>query len=261
MEETRKDSGCICANCGEPLLGAYCAACGQKADVGRLSLTTLAGSLLRAIYDMDSKVWRTIADLTRNPGQVALDYIGGTRVRYVNPVKYFLTIYAISIALSVATGELDQNLQYSQQPTNIEELPVEQRAEVEEELAQVNNMLSNRMDMVTFLMVPILAVFMRLHNFRSGKNLAESLIFQCYVWGHFALLSIPLIATIYISPPLNFWAKNILMLVIFYCGLRVFYNRSWLRSLLSLTFFTLHSFIAALLSVNILLAFRSMGIF
>ena len=167
-----------CANCGAPLTGAFCSVCGQKADTQRLSLQTLAGNLLRAIYDMDSKVWRTILDLTKNPGQVALDYIHGGRVRYVNPVKYFITVYAISIALSVVTGELDQSIQYSQQQGGYGELNEEQKALVQEGLADVNEMLTKRMDLVAFLMVPLIAVFTRLHNFRSGKNLAETLSFQ-----------------------------------------------------------------------------------
>lgn len=251
--------GTACANCGETLTGAFCSACGQKSDTYRLSLKTLAGNLLRAIYDMDSKVWRTILDLTRNPGQVALDYIDGGRVRYINPVKYFITIYAISIALSIATGELDHSLEYSQQQGGYGELNEEQKAQVQEGLAEVNEMLSKRMDLVTFLMVPLIAVFMRIHNFRSGKNLAETLSFQCFLWGHFALLSIPLLSTIYISFALNFWIKNLLLTAMSYYGIKVFYGRSWLRSLLSLAFLLLYSVIAAILSVNILISIRQFG--
>ena len=249
-----------CANCGKMFSGAFCPACGQKADTGRLSLKTLTANLFRVIYDMDSKVWRTILDLTRNPGQVALDYIAGGRVRYINPVKYFITLYAISIALSVASGELDQNLSYSQYTGGIEELEADVRAEVEKDIAKVTDMLSNRMDLVTFLMVPIIAVFMRLHNFRAGKNLAETLSFQCYVWGHFALLSIPFIPTIFVSPTFNFWVKNLLLLAMFYYAIKTFYQRSWLRAIISLLFFVVYSFVASILSVNILIAIKQAGI-
>lgn len=220
----------------------------------------MTANLFRVIYDMDSKVWRTILDLTKKPGQVALDYIAGGRVRYINPVKYFITVYAISIALSMASGELEQNLSYSTQTGGIEELKGEERAEVEKEIAQVTEMLSNRMDLVTFVMVPILAIFMRLHNFRAGKNLAETLCLQCYVWGHYALLSIPFIPTIYISSSFNFWVKNLLLLAMFYFAIKVFYDRSWLRTIISLTFFILYSFIAAILSVNFLILVQQLGV-
>lgn len=249
-----------CANCGTSFKGFFCPACGQKADTGRLSLKTMSANLFRVIYDMDSKVWRTIADLTRNPGQVALDYIAGGRVRYINPVKYFITVYAISITLSVVTGELEQNLEFSQYRGGIEDLEEEVREEVEKDIAQVSDMLRNRMDLVTFLMVPITAILMRLHNFRAGKNLAETLTFQCFIWGHFALLSIPLIPTIYISPTFNFWIKSLLLLAMFYYAIKVFYDRSWLRSTLSLVFFAIYNFIAAILSVNILIGIQRLGI-
>lgn len=249
-----------CANCGANFVGAFCPACGQKADTGRLSLKTMAANLFRAIYDMDSKVWRTVIDLTRNPGQVALDYVAGGRVRYINPVKYFITVYAISIALSVATGELDQNLQYTQQEAGLENIDADRRAAVEERVALVNDMLRNRMDLLTFLMVPFIAVFLRIHNFRAGKNLAETLSFQCYMWGHFGLLSIPLIPTLYLSPTFNFWIKNVVMVVIIYYGMKVFYNRGWLRSLLSFAFAIVYSLVAALLAMNVLVGLRHIGV-
>ncbi|MBO6503649.1 MAG: DUF3667 domain-containing protein [Kordiimonadaceae bacterium] len=249
-----------CANCGAAFIGSFCPACGQKADTERLSLKTMAGNLFRVIYDMDSKVWRTILDLTKQPGQVALDYIAGGRVRYINPVKYFITVYAISIALSMASGELDQNLSYTTQTDSIEEMEAEVRAEVEKDIAKVTEMLSNRMDLVTFVMVPILAILMRLHNFRAGKNLAETLSFQCFVWGHYALLSIPLILTIYLSPSFNFWVKNVLLIAMFYYALKVFYDRTWLRAVLSTVFFVLYSFIAAILSVEFLVGIQKLGI-
>lgn len=251
-----------CQNCGEPLTGAFCSACGQRADTKSLSMRVVADTLLNALFDMDSRVWRTIKELTLNPGQVALDYNAGHRVRYINPLKYFITVYAISIALSIYTGELEQTVDYSQLESSqsLDGVEGEGREDAEKFLAFINEILTKRLELLTFLTVPLMSVLMRLHNFRAGKNLAETTVFQCYVWGHYALLGIPLTPTIYLSVDLNFWAKTLLLVWLLYYGMKVFYDRGWLRSIVSVAFASLYMIIATFGAMALLFSLHLLGL-
>jgi hypothetical protein len=77
-----------CANCGTPLTGAYCHACGQSAHIHR-SLLHMAEELLHGLLHFGNQSWRTIPALIFKPGQLTRNYIQGQRTRYVSPLALF----------------------------------------------------------------------------------------------------------------------------------------------------------------------------
>ena len=79
----------LCLNCGTPLGGAYCHACGQRAHVHR-SLWHLVEELLHGVTHFDAKGWRTLPLLVARPGLLTRRYIDGQRTRYVSPLALFL---------------------------------------------------------------------------------------------------------------------------------------------------------------------------
>lgn len=81
----------VCANCGAPLTGSFCASCGQKAHVHR-SLVHVGEELLHGITHFDGKAWTTLPMLVFRPGKLTRDYIEGKRARYIAPVPLFLLI-------------------------------------------------------------------------------------------------------------------------------------------------------------------------
>ncbi|MES2070052.1 MAG: DUF3667 domain-containing protein [Pseudomonadota bacterium] len=78
-----------CLNCGEPLAGAYCSACGQSGHVHR-SLLHLVEELLHGVLHFDAKGWRTVPLLVAFPGRLTRRYIDGQRTRFVSPLALFL---------------------------------------------------------------------------------------------------------------------------------------------------------------------------
>src|SRR5580698_5731277 len=48
-----------CANCGHPLIGAYCAVCGQPTNVHRRSVVGLMHELFVDVVNFDSRILRT----------------------------------------------------------------------------------------------------------------------------------------------------------------------------------------------------------
>jgi hypothetical protein len=80
-----------CANCGAPLTGSFCAACGQKAHVHR-SLVHVGEEILHGVTHFDGKAWTTLPMLVFRPGKLTRDYIEGKRARYIAPVPLFLLV-------------------------------------------------------------------------------------------------------------------------------------------------------------------------
>lgn len=80
-----------CANCGAPLTGSFCAACGQKAHVHR-SLVHVGEEILHGVTHFDGKAWTTLPMLLFRPGKLTRDYIEGKRARYIAPVPLFLLV-------------------------------------------------------------------------------------------------------------------------------------------------------------------------
>ncbi len=80
-----------CADCGAPLAGRFCAACGQDA-AHRLDrpLRALVAELASETLGLDGRVARTLAALVRRPGAVAAEFMAGRRTRWTSPLRLYL---------------------------------------------------------------------------------------------------------------------------------------------------------------------------
>lgn len=90
-------SGPVCANCSAPLTGRYCAECGQDARF-RLSIADFAGQVVGGLFNLDSRMWRTLRGLCV-PGDVAAEYLAGRRSRYMPPVQTYLVVALLFFAV------------------------------------------------------------------------------------------------------------------------------------------------------------------
>lgn len=82
----------VCANCGAPLAGEYCAACGQRHEPHVLTLTHFAGEAFESITHADSRLWRTLGYLLAKPGRLTREFFDGRRARYLPPFRLYLVI-------------------------------------------------------------------------------------------------------------------------------------------------------------------------
>lgn len=64
-----------CRNCDAALTGAYCACCGQAAQLNVLSLWALGKELSGDLFNWDSRLWRTLRPLAFRPGFLTLEYL------------------------------------------------------------------------------------------------------------------------------------------------------------------------------------------
>jgi hypothetical protein len=78
-----------CLNCGTPLIGSHCHACGQASHVHK-TLGAFFHDLLHGVFHFEGKIWRTLPLLIARPGKLTREYIDGRRASYVSPIALFL---------------------------------------------------------------------------------------------------------------------------------------------------------------------------
>lgn len=93
-----------CKNCAAPVLGPYCAACGQPTDVHRRSVLHLLHDLFKDIASFDSRILRTVRALFFEPGELSLAFRQGRTQRYVPAVRLYLFVSLIFFLFLSLTG-------------------------------------------------------------------------------------------------------------------------------------------------------------
>ena len=81
-----------CLNCGYALAGQYCGNCGQRARSRLISIWELVRDAFGDLFELDSRLWRTLVPLLVRPGQLTRDYLLGRRARYMPPFRMYLVL-------------------------------------------------------------------------------------------------------------------------------------------------------------------------
>ncbi len=93
-----------CANCGTPLTGDYCQACGQAAHLHR-DITGFAHDVLHGVFHFEGKFWSTLPMLAFQPGRLTRRYIDGERAKFVTPMAMFLfSVFLMFVVVSNVPG-------------------------------------------------------------------------------------------------------------------------------------------------------------
>lgn len=85
-------AGQYCLNCGAQLAGQYCGQCGQRASNRLISLWELLRDAFGDMFELDSRLWRTLIPLMLRPGRLTSDYLRGRRMRYMPPFRMYLVL-------------------------------------------------------------------------------------------------------------------------------------------------------------------------
>lgn len=81
-----------CLNCGTPLAGQYCGECGQRAQSRLISIWELTQEAFGDLFELDSRLWRTLIPLAVRPGRLTRDYLQGRRARFMPPFRTYLVL-------------------------------------------------------------------------------------------------------------------------------------------------------------------------
>ena len=105
----------ICRNCNyennSPF--QFCPSCGQKNTDGKITFSELWSEFQDAVFNIDSRTWRTFKALFV-PGKLTLEYFTGKHRSYVHPLRLLLvTSVLFIIALSFQGFQSSSNHQYN----------------------------------------------------------------------------------------------------------------------------------------------------
>jgi hypothetical protein len=93
-----------CHNCGSPIIGPYCAICGQERDTHRRSVWSLIGDLFEDIVSFDSRILRTGVALMAEPGEIATAFREGRPHRYVPALRLYFFVSLLFFVILSASG-------------------------------------------------------------------------------------------------------------------------------------------------------------
>jgi Protein of unknown function (DUF3667) len=108
-----------CANCGRPLLGPYCAVCGQPARTHRRSVRSLVHDFVVDFVNFDSRILRTGRALLFQPGELPAAFREGRTQRYVPAIRLYLFVSLIFFIMLSLTGIAILQLQVVATPVKL----------------------------------------------------------------------------------------------------------------------------------------------
>ena len=187
-----------CANCGLPRAGEFCAACGQRAVRGRLTVRGIVQQVARDVLNLDRGVLFTALELTRHPGGAIRDYVDGKRVRYTGPVKYFVLTVALATFVTTQTGVLNDVASGMVEGMG-DTAPVT--------VDQTSRFMSQWMTLFMAVGVPFTAWVTRRLFGRAGMTYAEHLVLNLYAYGQ---QSLALALTLLVALALPGWQAGLM---------------------------------------------------
>lgn len=94
-----------CLNCGATLQGQYCWNCGQRGNTRLISLGELIRDAFGDMFELDSRLWRTLIPLVTKPGHLTAEYLRGRRARFMPPFRMYLVLSFLFFLLSQMLGD------------------------------------------------------------------------------------------------------------------------------------------------------------
>ncbi|WP_309641371.1 DUF3667 domain-containing protein [Flavobacterium sp.] len=149
-----------CLNCNAETTNHFCSNCGQKTDTHRITLKHfLLHDMMHGIWHLEKGILFTIKETFVRPGQAALDYIHGKRIRYYN--VFYLAILIIGLGLLL--GHLYESMH-----------PIKE--DTANDTIEVTLFFKNNLKIILLSIVPILGIVAFLIFKRLQLNLAEHFI-------------------------------------------------------------------------------------
>lgn len=90
-----------CRNCAGPLAPTmrYCPACGQGTALHPPTALEFVHEFIGHYIAVEGSLWRTLGLLFFKPGQLTVEYLVGRKLRYVLPLRLYLTLSLVALLL------------------------------------------------------------------------------------------------------------------------------------------------------------------
>jgi hypothetical protein len=105
-EHLRNTGARSCLNCGAPLDGRFCAACGQRDVPPYPTVRELAVDAVSEFSGWDGRLAATLRALVQRPGLLTREFLEGRRARYISPLRLYLTASLVYFVLAASAPDL-----------------------------------------------------------------------------------------------------------------------------------------------------------
>jgi hypothetical protein len=126
-----------CKNCDNTFTGHFCNNCGQSAKDFDRPVSVLIVDAMSNMWAFDTRLWKTLKSIMLKPGEMALDYIEGKRVRYMPPFRLYLFISFIFFLLLKISADSDTNIKLISIEDKADKAKKEQVVEINPEYADL----------------------------------------------------------------------------------------------------------------------------
>lgn len=88
-----------CLNCSTALYPKqkFCQQCGQRADIGRLTIRELLRQLVVTLTSAERGLWLLLKGTALRPGQTAIEFVEGKRKKYYSPFTFLTVIISLTL--------------------------------------------------------------------------------------------------------------------------------------------------------------------
>ena len=106
-QNSSQEKNNFCSNCHFPLINKadFCHKCGQKNIDGRLTVKELFTQFFDNVFNLDSKIFRTLGAVLI-PGKLTNAFLNGRRRKYYHPIRLFLVLIVIFLASLNYQGDI-----------------------------------------------------------------------------------------------------------------------------------------------------------
>jgi hypothetical protein len=205
-----------CHNCGAAVSYHYCALCGQETTLHVPSAGEFIHEFVGHYVALEGRLWKTLAYLLFKPGLLTAEYIAGRRVRYVQPLRVYLTMSILffallkvigppvanfedrasgkpaSTALMITDRNADEPLEISFAPKLADKFNAFMRKPEDERTRLLTNGFFSYVPYAMFCLMPLFALYLKLLYWGSGRRYGEHLLFalhsNAFAFAQFCLL-------------------------------------------------------------------------
>ena len=213
-----------CKNCDSPLAGNFCANCGQKSEMHRITFKHFLHEFFHAFTHTDKGILLLMKELLTRPGHVAREYLEGKRKKYFNPLSFLVIVSSLYAYISFKTGYFVALSKLSQPPPNSSKGQVY--------YMEVMDVMVNNGKVISLFLMPILVAFFSWLFFkRSKNNLAENLVLNSFVLGEVFIIATLVIIPCYVLFPgipigINNMVFHVLMISYIVVAYRQFFKNN-----------------------------------
>lgn len=120
----------VCKNCETEFTGHFCNNCGQSAKDFDRPVSVLIIDAMANMMAFDTRLWKSLKSILFKPGEMALDYVAGKRMRYMPPFRLYLFISFIFFMLLRLSANSDSNVKLISVQDKEEGVKTEQNIEI-----------------------------------------------------------------------------------------------------------------------------------